>query len=90
LCRNLTNSSTGTISSEPVYDPYLFTPTASIHDTDTLTELKTKAIGINLLKSRKVFRLRSIQLLSLKEILLVILKGCSKRIMRNLSIFENL
>lgn len=56
IVRNLTNSSTGTISSEPVYDPYLFTPTASIHDTDTLTELKTKATRNKSAKKQKGFQ----------------------------------
>ena len=51
IVRNLTNSSTGTISSEPVYDPYLFIPTASIHDTDTLTELKTKATSSKIIEA---------------------------------------
>ncbi|MGD9698423.1 hypothetical protein [Acinetobacter sp.] len=56
IVRNLANSSTGTISSEPVYDPYLFTPTASIHDTDTLTELKTKATRNKSAKKQKGFQ----------------------------------
>ena len=56
IVRNLTNSSTGTISSEPVYDPYLFIPTASIHDTDTLTELKTKATRNKSAKKQKGFQ----------------------------------
>ena len=56
IVRNLTNLSTGTISSEPVYDPYLFTPTASIHNTDTLTELKTKATRNKSAKKQKGFQ----------------------------------
>lgn len=56
IVRNLTNSSTGTISSEPVYDPYLFTPTASIHDTNALTELKTKATRNKSAKKQKGFQ----------------------------------
>lgn len=56
IVRNLTNSSTGTISSEPVYDPYLFTPTASIHDANALTELKTKATRNKSAKKQKGFQ----------------------------------
>lgn len=56
IVRNLTNLATGTISSEPVYDPYLFTPTASIHNTDTLTELKTKATRNKSAKKQKGFQ----------------------------------
>jgi hypothetical protein len=56
IVRNLTNSSTVTISSEPVYDPYLFTPTASIHNTNSLTELKTKATRNKSAKKQKGFQ----------------------------------
>ena len=56
IVRNLTNSSTVTISSEPVYDPYLFTPTASIHDANALTELKTKATRNKSAKKQKGFQ----------------------------------
>ncbi|WP_180000838.1 hypothetical protein [Acinetobacter sp. YH12255] len=56
IVRNLTNASTGIISSESVYDPYLFTPTASIHDTNALAELKTKATRNKSAKKQKGFQ----------------------------------
>lgn len=86
IVRNLTNSSTGTISSEPVYDPYLFTPTASIHDANALTELKTKATRNKSAKKQKGFQTQEHPTTQPKRNFIGDTKRMLKRIMKSISL----
>ena len=86
IVRNLTNSSTGTISSEPVYDPYLFTPTASIHDANALTELKTKATRNKSAKKQKGFQTQEHPTTQPKRNFIGDTKSMLKRIMKSISL----
>lgn len=58
IVQNLTNSSLSTISSEPIYDPFLFAPTTSIHNSHELSELKEKVIRNQSNKKQSAFKLK--------------------------------